>query len=356
LANPRKILHLIKEDLAGLKKEYGDARRTVISPDAEGDLADEDLIPDEDVLVSLTQRGYIKRVPSRTYSRQRRGGKGVAGAGTREEDVVEHLLLANTLDNLLFFTDRGKVYCERAYQVPDAGRRARGLPLVNLIALQRGESVTAVISVPDFAKKGYLLMATRMGKIKRTSLKQFSSVRSSGLIAINLDDGDELRWVKSTTGKQQVIMVTERGQAILFAESDIRPMGRVAAGVMGVRLQPKDRVAAVDVTIPKGELLVVTENGFGKRTELGMYPLQSRYGKGVLTMDTKRLKEVGKIADARVVGPKDEVTLITAKGMVLRTTVENISQMGRATRGVRIMRLKKGDTVASLAVVSGKRK
>jgi DNA gyrase subunit A len=356
LANPRKVLHLIREDLAGLQKEYGDARRTMISPDGEGDLADEDLIPDEDVLVSLTQRGYVKRVPSRTYSRQKRGGKGVAGAGTREEDVVEHLMLANTLDNLLFFTDRGKVYRERAYQVPDAGRRARGLPLVNLIALERGESVTAVISVRDFERKGYLLMATRMGKIKRTPLEQFSSVRPSGLIAITLDDGDELRWVKPTTGKQQVIIVTERGQAILFAETDIRAMGRAAAGVMAVKLERKDRVAAVDVAMPKGQLLVVTENGFGKRTELANYPLQSRYGKGVVTTDTKRLKEVGKIADARVVEPRDEVTLITAKGMVLRTTVENISQQGRPSRGVRIMRLKKGDTVASLAVVSGSKK
>ena len=216
--------------------------------------------------------------------------------------------------------------------------------------------MTAVISVRDFERKGYLLMATRMGKIKRTSLEQFSSVRPSGLIAITLEDGDELRWVKPTTGKQQVIIVTERGQAILFAERDIRAMGRTAAGVMAVKLERKDRVAAVDVAMPKRQLLVVTENGFGKRTELGEYPLQSRHGKGVVTIDTKRLKEVGKIADARVVEPRDEVTLITAKGMVLRTTVENISQQGRPTRGVRIMRLKKADTIASLAVVYGRSK
>ena len=353
LANPQKILHLVREDLEELQKEYGDARRTIISPDAEGDLAEEDLVPEEEVLVSLTQRGYIKRVLAETYSRQKRGGRGVEGAGTREEDLVEHLLLANTLDGLLFFTDRGKVYHERAYQVPDVGRRARGLPLVNLIALERGESVTAVIAVHDFEQQGYLVMATRYGKIKRTSLEEFASVRPSGLIAIMLEDGDELRWVKPTTGKQQVVIVTERGQAIRFEESDIRPMGRVAGGVMAVRLEGKDRVAAMDVVRPKANLLVVTENGFGKRTDLAEYPVQSRHGKGVVTIDTKRLDEVGRIADAKVVDLKDEVTLITSKGMVLRTQVASISMLGRATRGVRVMRLKSGDSVASLAVIEG---
>jgi len=353
LANPQKILHLVREDLEELQKEYGDARRTIISPDAEGDLAEEDLVPEEEVLVSLTQRGYIKRVLAETYSRQKRGGRGVEGAGTREEDLVEHLLLANTLDGLLFFTDRGKVYHERAYLVPDVGRRARGLPLVNLIALERGESVTAVIAVHDFEQQGYLVMATRNGKIKRTSLEEFASVRPSGLIAIMLEDGDELRWVKPTTGKQQVVIVTERGQAIRFEESDIRPMGRVAGGVMAVRLEGKDRVAAMDVVRPKANLLVVTENGFGKRTDLAEYPVQSRHGKGVVTIDTKRLDEVGRIADAKVVDLKDEVTLITSKGMVLRTQVASISMLGRATRGVRVMRLKSGDSVASLAVIEG---
>jgi DNA gyrase subunit A len=356
LANPRKILHLIKEDLEHLRSEYGDARRTVISPDAGGELAAEDLVPEEDVLISLTQRGYIKRVLARMYSGQRRGGRGVAGAGTREEDVVEHLLLANTLHSLLFFTDRGKVYHEKAYQVPDAGRRARGLPLINLIGLGRGESVTAVIAVPDFEQKDYLVMATKSGKIKRTSLEEFASVRPSGLIAITLETGDELRWVKLTTGKQEVVIVTQKGQAIRFPESDIRPMGRVAGGVMAIRLDKGDAVTAMDVASRKAQLLVVTANGFGKRTEIKEYPLQSRYGKGVLTIDAKRLKEVGKIVDAKVVELKDEVTLISAKGMVLRTRVDNISQQGRATRGVTLMRLKKGDAVASLAVISGGRK
>lgn len=356
LANPRKILHLIKEDLDALRKDYGDARRTLISPNVEGDLAEEDLVPKEDVLISLTERGYIKRVLAGTYSRQRRGGLGVTGAGTREEDVVEHLLLANTLDSLLFFTDKGKVYHERAYQVPDVGRRGRGLPLVNLVALERGESVTTIIAVSSFEQEGYLVMATKNGKIKRTALEEFASVRPSGLIAITLEKGDELRWVKLTTGKQEVMIVTEMGQAIRFSENDIRPMGRVAGGVMSVKLEGKDMVAALDIVRPKANLLVVTEKGFGKRTEVEEYPLQSRYGKGVLTIDAKRLDEVGKIADARVVTPKDEVTLISAKGMVLRTRVESISRQGRATRGVTLMRLKKGDTVASLAVMGGGRK
>ncbi len=353
LANPRKVVYLIKEDLKSLKKEYGDARRTTISPDAEGILADEDLVAEEDVLISLTERGYVKRVLATTYSRQRRGGRGITGAGTRESDMVQHLLLANTLDNLLFFTDRGKVYHERAYQVPDVGRRARGLPLINLIAVERGESVTGVIAVPDFEQKRYLVMATRNGRIKRTSLKEFASVRPSGLIAISLDEGDELCWVKLTSGKQTVVIVTERGQAIRFSEADIRPMGRGAAGVMAIRLDDGDRVAAMDVATPKADLLVVTEKGFGKRTPLKDYPVQSRYGKGVLTVDVKRLDELGRIVAARVVGLKDEVTLISAKGMVLRTPVGNISRMGRATRGVRVMRLKAGDSVASLAVING---
>jgi DNA gyrase subunit A len=252
----------------------------------------------------------------------------------------------------LFFTDRGKVYHERAYQVPDVGRRARGLPLINLIAVERGESVTGVIAVPDFEQKRYLVMATRNGRIKRTSLKEFASVRPSGLIAISLDEGDELCWVKLTSGKQTVVIVTERGQAIRFSEADIRPMGRGAAGVMAMRLDDGDRVAAMDVATPKADLLVVTEKGFGKRTRLKDYPVQSRYGKGVLTVDIKRLDELGRIVAARVVDLKDEVTLISAKGMVLRTPVGNISRMGRATRGVRVMRLKAGDSVASLAVIN----
>ncbi len=354
LANPRRILYLIKEDLKWLKKEYGDVRRTIISPDAEGELSEEDLVPEQEVLISLTQRGYIKRVPATTYSRQRRGGRGITGVGTRKTDAVQHLLLANTLHGLLFFTDRGKVYYERAYQVPDVSRQARGLPLINLIALDRREFVTAVISVSDFEQKGYLVMATRQGKIKRTSLEEFASVRPSGLIAITLEEGDELRWVKLTQGKQEVVLVTERGQAIRFAEEDIRPMGRAAAGVMAVKLEKGDLVAAMDIVRPKADLLVVTETGFGKRTPLKDYPLQSRYGKGVRTLDVKRLEETGRIVTARVVDKGDEVTLISAKGMVLRTLVKNISRMGRATRGVRVMKLKEGDNVASLARINAK--
>lgn len=352
LSNPPKILHLIAEDLRQLKKEYGDARRTVISPDAEGDLSDEDLVGEEEVLISLTQRGYIKRVPATTYSRQRRGGRGITGMGTRETDAVQHLLLANTLDGLLFFTDKGKVYHERAYQVLEVGRQARGSPLINLIAVDRQEHVTAVIAVSGFEQKGYLVMATRKGKVKRTSLKEFASVRPSGLIAIMLEKGDELCWVKLTDGRQEIVLVTERGQAIRFSEADVRPMGRAAAGVMGIDLQQRDRVVAMDVVRPKEDLLVVTEKGFGKRTPLKDYPLQGRYGKGVRTLDGKRLDETGKVAAARVVDQGDEVTLISAKGMVIRTPVKAISRQSRATRGVRVMKLKKGDSVASLARIN----
>ncbi len=352
LANPRKILHLIAEDLRGLKKEYGDVRRTVISPDAEGDFTDEDLVSEEEVLISLTQRGYIKRVPAATYSRQRRGGRGVTGVATRESDAVQHLLVANTLDGLLFFTDKGKVYYERAYQVPDASRQARGLPLVNVIALERHEFVTAVIAVSGFEQKGYLVMMTKNGRIKRTPLEEFSSVRPSGLIALVLEEGDELRWVKLTEGDQEIVVVTERGQAIRFSEEDIRPMGRAASGVMAVRLDEGDLVAAMDVVKPTADLLVVTEKGFGKRTPLKEYPLQSRYGKGVRTVDAKRLEEMGRIVVAGVVEKEDEVTLVSAKGNVIRTPVKNISQRSRATRGVCVMKLDKGDRVASSARIN----
>ncbi len=354
LANPKKILHLIREELEGVKKRYGDPRRTLILAEAEAEISEEDMVPPEDILISITQRGYVKRVSATTYKRQKRGGRGVLGMGRREKDTVEHLLMAGSHDSILFFTNEGKVYQERAYQMPDVTRQARGLPLTNLIALSPKERVTAALAVSDFEAGNYLVMATRKGRVKRTSIEEFAAVRPSGLIALNLRKGDELGWVKMTGGEEQIVLVTERGQALRFSEEDIPSMGRAASGVMGIKLAKGDRVAAMDVVDPKADLLVVTERGFGKRTPLREYPLYGRYAKGVQTIDVHRLREVGRIVDARVVGEGDEITLISAEGMVLRTAVKDVSSMGRATKGVAIMNLREGDTVASLARINNR--
>ena len=350
LANPRKILYLIREELQELREKYGDARRTRITEGGEDtDFSVEDLIPEEDVLVTLTRRGYVKRVPASTYRSQRRGGRGVKGVKTRKTDEVEHLFIANTLDSILFFTNQGRVFHLKAHQLPDADRTAKGLPISNLIPLDRGERVTAAVPVPDFEKADYIVMATRYGKIKRTALSEFRSVRPSGLIAISLEEGDELRWVRLTHGQQELILTTERGQAIRFREEEVRPMGRNAAGVNAIKLEDGDRVASMDVVRPDGDLLVVTTRGYGKRTPIAEYSLQSRYGKGIRTIDVRKLEEVGTIAAARVVLPTDEVALISAEGIVMRTPVKHIPQMGRATRGSIVMRLNGDDSVVSIA-------
>ncbi|HID87071.1 MAG TPA: DNA gyrase subunit A, partial [Anaerolineae bacterium] len=354
LANPRKILLLIREELKELKANYGDARRTRIMAEETEEFREEDLVPEEDVLITITQRGYIKRLPASTYRPQRRGGRGIKGVLTRERDAVLYLFMANTLDSLLFFTNRGRVFHLKAHQVPEAERRARGLPLANLIALDRDERVTAAVPVPDFERAEYLVMATVGGRIKRTLLSEFESVRPSGLIAINLEQGDELGWVKLTCGKEEVILVTERGQAIRFSEEEVRPMGRVAGGVMAIKLAKGDQVASMDVVRPKHDLLVITAHGFGKRTPLADYPTQRRYGGGVRTLDVRKLEQTGPIVAARVVHERDEVTLISAKGTLLRIGVKNIPRMGRATRGAKVMELKKGDVVASIARLNGK--
>jgi len=349
LAAPHKILLLIKEDLAQLKARYNDPRRTRIAPEASAELEEEDLIAEEEVLVSLTRLGYIKRLPAQTYRTQGRGGRGVIGMATREEDAVQHIFAASTLDTLLFFTNQGKVYSVRAFEVPDAGRQARGLPLVNLLNLDSHERVTAVMAVPDFDQAEHLTMATQLGRIKRTPLEEFASVRPSGLIAISLEEGDELGWVSLTNGDEELVLVTAQGQAIRFPESEVSVVGRMALGVMAIRLEEGDHVAAMDVIRPGSDLLVVTSKGYGKRTPLTQYSTQRRYGKGVRTLDARKLDQTGPIADAWVVQPGDAVTLISAEGMVIRVGVEGISQIGRNTRGVRLMELQEGDQVASIA-------
>lgn len=356
LANPHKILALIKDDVVELKEKYGDERRTQIMADASEDFDEEDLIPREEVLISITRRGYAKRVPATTYRAQMRGGRGVTGMTTREEDAVQFLFAANSLDTILYFTDKGKVYSEKAYHVPDVGRTAKGIPIINLINLAPDERVTATVTVPDFEKAEYLTTVTRRGRIKRTDLSEFESVRPSGLIAINLDEGDELGWVKLTEGDEEVAVVTQQGKAIRFRESDVRAMGRAAGGVMAIKLAEGDQVASTDVVDPNGDLLVVTGKGYAKRTPLNEYSIQGRYGSGVITLSKKGMTVTGPIVDARVVSEDNDITLISADGMVLRTRVKQIPRMGRSTRGATVMRMKEGDTVVSLALMAPREK
>jgi len=351
LASPRKILALIGTDLEELKEVYGDERRTRIVPGAETTIGEEDLVADEEILVSITQRGYVKRVPARAYRAQGRGGRGVIGMATRDEDRVLYIFSAGSLDTILFFSNQGKVYMERAYQLPDADRTARGILLASVLALDSTERVTAAVPVPDFEQTRFLTMVTALGRVKRVPLGEFSSVRPSGLIAINLEQGDELNWVRLTPGDAELILVTEGGQALRFREDEVRPMGRTATGVYGIRLDEGDRVAsAVTVEGQEGDLLIVTEKGYGKRTPIDEFRVQGRYGKGVQCIGGK-LHTRGCIATARIVHPKDEVTFISAEGMALRAPVETISQMSRTARGVTVMDLRKGDRIVSVAVL-----
>ena len=355
LANPHKILNLVKQDALELKEKYGDERRTQILVDESENIDEEDLIAREDVLVSITQYGYVKRVPTTTYRAQMRGGKGITGMATREQDAVQFLFSANTLDTILYFTDRGKVYSEKAYRVPDSARTAKGIPLVNLINLAADESVTAVVVVPSFDKAEFLTMVTRQGKIKRVELSAFESVRPSGLIATTLAEDDELGWVKLTGGDCEIILVTQSGQSIRFKESSVRVMGRTAAGVRAIRLGKNDLVAGAEVVIdPGADLLLVTSSGFAKRTPISDYRLQSRSGKGIRTISRLGMNVSGPIVSVRSVSDEDEIAIISCDGMVMRTQVKHVPRMGRAARGATLMRMREGDTVAAVALLTPK--
>ncbi len=354
LANPRKILQIIQTDLNELAEKHGDARRTQVSNDVNEDLSDEDLIADEAILITMTDHGYIKRVNTKLYRTQNRGGRGVMGQGMRAEDEVNLMISARTLNAILFFSDKGKVYSEKAFQIPEAGRADRGVPIVNVLALGPNEHITAAAAVPEFDATGYCIMGTVKGKVKRVDLSEFSSVRPSGLIAISLDDDDELGWARVTSGNDDVLLVTSHGRALRFSEKDVRPMGRQAGGVNGIRLHAKDRVTAMEVVEPGGCLMVATTHGYGKRTPLEEYPCKGRATSGIQTIDQKSLPKIGQIASARVVQEDDEMTLITIGGQALRLKVKQISQSGRATRGVRLIDLSGEDTLASLARIAAK--
>ena len=352
LSDVKKILEIIKEDLIELAKKYGDNRRTQIAANASGDLNEEDLVEDEAVLVTITERGYIKRVVAKTFRTQGRGGRGVKGHTTREEDEVIMMIPARTLNTILFFTDKGKVYSEKTYQIPEASRVGKGIPIVNILDLDADEKITAAIPVPDFKAASYCTLATIKGRIKRVELSQFAAVRPSGLIAMGLNDDDKLGWARLTSGKDDIILVTEQGKALRYSETKVRFMGRPAAGVIGIRLAPGDKMTTMDVVESGGRLLTVTETGIGKQTPLEEYSPKGRATQGVLTMDKKAIDEIGKIVAARVVQQEDHLTLMSTAGVIIRLKVKDVKTAGRATRGVHLMRTREGDTVAAVARIA----
>jgi DNA gyrase subunit A len=349
LAHPKKILEIIRTDLNEIAESYGDERRTMIAPDATSDLSEEALVKKEEVLVSITQRGYVKRVSETTYRSQGRGGRGVIGQSMRDEDEVKFFLRCHTLSTLLFFSDKGKVYSEKVWQLPEEGRTGRGIPIINIINISANEKITAVVPVADFEDAAYCTMATVKGRVKRVAMSEFASVRPSGLIAISLDEDDQLGWAVLTSGKDEIILITRNGQALRYPETEIRAMGRTAMGVIGIRTRPGDRLASMQVVEPEGHLLVITEKGFGKRTPLAEYSPKGRGTMGIVTIDKRAVSSIGHITEARAIRETDEISLISSHGIVIRLAVKNISIQGRATRGVRIMDLEEGDSVAALA-------
>lgn len=349
LAHPKKILEIIRTDLNEVAENFGDQRRTVIAPDATSDLSEESLVKKEEVLVSITQKGYVKRVSETTYRSQGRGGRGVIGQSMRDEDEVKFFLRCHTLSTLLFFSDKGKVYSEKVWQLPEEGRTGRGIPIYNVINIAPEEKITAIVPVADFEEAAFCTMATVKGRVKRVDLAEFQSVRPSGLVAISLHEDDQLGWVCLTSGEDEILLVTRNGQALRYAETEIRVMGRPAMGVIGIRMRPGDRLAGLEVIEPEGYLLVVTQKGFGKRTPFTEYSAKGRGTMGVATIDKRAINTVGPITEARIVKENDEISLISSHGIVIRMAVKDISIQGRATRGVRIMHLEEGATVAALA-------
>ncbi len=348
LANEHLVHNIIKEEITLIKQKYGDERRTAITADI-GDIDDEDLIQEEESAITLTHLGYIKRMAADIYRSQRRGGKGIHGITTRDEDFVEELFITSTHDYILFFTNKGKVYRLKAYQIPEAGRQARGTAIVNLLEVDQNEKITAVIPVSEYKEGLYLIMATKNGLIKKTDLMEYDNIRRGGLIAVSLREDDELIDVKLTDGTKDIILVTYNGMAIRFKESDARPLGRVTQGVKGISLDEDDYVIGMAVSFDDGYLLVVTENGFGKRTHIDEYRTQYRGGKGVFTY--RITEKTGKIAGMRLVNENDDVMLISADGTIIRLNVQDISIFGRVTQGVTLMKVEEGTKVVSLARV-----
>ena len=351
LASEKLVFDIIKEELIEIRDKFGDERKTKIVA-AEGEIDLEDLIKEEQCVVALTHFGYIKRMPIDTYKSQRRGGKGITGIATREDDFVKQIFTASTHDMILFFTNKGKLYKLRGYEVPEAGRTAKGTAIVNLLSLDPGEKVSAVIPIQNFADGKYLLMATKNGLIKKTALKEYDTTRKTGLQGITLKDEDELIGVRLTDGEDNVVLVTKNGLCITFDEKDVRPIGRVSQGVIGIRLDDDDEVIGMESVIVGGKatLLAITENGFGKRTELDEYRVQKRGGRGVITY--KITPKTGKIVGVRIATEEDDVMLITDKGTIIRINVKDVSILGRSTQGVTLMRTNDGGKVVSIETLT----
>ncbi len=350
LNNEQLVYDIIKEDLEEVKTKFGDERLTKIKP-AEGDIEEEDLIKEEQTIVALTHFGYIKRMPADTYKSQRRGGKGITGISTRADDFVTEIFTASTHDTILFFSNKGKLYRLRGYEIPEAGRTAKGTAIVNLLSLDPGEKITAVIPISNYAEGKYLLMATQKGFIKKTALTEYNSARKTGLQAITLKEEDELIAVRLTDGQDNVVLVTEDGMSITFSEQDVRPMGRTAQGVIGIKLGDGDKVIGMESIIDgaNATLLAITEHGFGKRTDLDEYRVQNRGGRGVITY--KVTQKTGKLVGIRVTDDSNDIMMITDTGTIIRISVKDVSVLGRSTQGVTLMRTNDGGKVVSIELV-----
>lgn len=351
LANEDEILKIIKTELLEIKEKYGDERRTKIVNHELGRFSDEELIPEEQVVVTVTSENYIKRSLASEYRRQNRGGKGKRGMATKEEDVIEHVVLASTHDFLLFFTNKGRVFRLKTYEVPAAGLNAKGVAAVNLLQLHPEEVVTAVIKHDPKQKTGYFFMTTKQGTVKKTKIEDYNNIRTSGLISIKIDEGDELKWIRPTTGDNEVVISTSMGQAIRFHENDVRPMGRTARGVRGMRLRPNDVVVGMDIVEEESNIFVISEKGYGKRTKISQFSPHKRGGVGirsaVVNAKTGNLISVKSLTDET-----PEVIIISNNGQTIRLGLKDIPSLGRTTQGVRIMRLSENDSVASIALVS----
>ena len=346
---PRKVMQIVKEELLELKAQRADARRTQIRAEEAEEISVEDLIAEEDMVVTITRDGYIKRLPVDTYRTQGRGGKGVIGLTAKEEDVVEHLFVASTHTIILFFTNRGRVYRLRAHEIPLASRTARGTAVINLISIEPGERVTAVRAIREFSPERFLFMATRRGVVKKTRLSEYDTRLKGGIIGIGLAEDDELEWVIETDGTRDILMATGQGMAIRFREEEVRPMGRTAAGVRGIRLRPGDAVVGVGAGREGADVLVATREGYGKRTALSEYRLQSRGGIGVKTMNVTRRN--GAVVGMRIVDETEDLLIITTNGQIIRQRIADTRRIGRSTQGVRLIRLEDGDQVAGIARV-----
>ena len=348
LADEHKVFGIIRENLLEMKKRFGDKRRTQIIGEIQ-DFSREDLIAEEDIVITITHSGYVKRLPIDTYRSQKRGGRGIQGAGTKEEDFVEHFFTATTHHQVFFFTTRGRVFVIKGYELPEASRTARGTAIINLLSLQPDEKITAVIPIRHITEGSYLFMGTRNGIVKKTDLMEFETVRKNGLIAIVLDDNDELIGVKLTDGNQQIILGTRDGMAINFSEEDVRSTGRSTRGVKGINLQEMDAIVGMETMDPKGQVLVVSELGFGKRTSVDQYRMQSRAGKGLINL--KVTEKTGAVVGLRVVRPDQDLLLINNDGIIIRMDVEQIRVIGRNTQGVALMRTEENQRIVALAIV-----